>query len=77
MSPHGFDLDLTKPTQSGVYFVGVNDLDRLARAAESLQERTRERAQANGRDQQGNVSISFKQFGVENDFVEVVADGVT
>jgi RNAse (barnase) inhibitor barstar len=33
MSPHGFDLDLTKPTQSGVYFVGVNDLDRLARAA--------------------------------------------
>ncbi|HWX67484.1 MAG TPA: barstar family protein [Rhodanobacter sp.] len=33
MSAHGFDLDLTKPTQNGVYFVGVNDLDRLARAA--------------------------------------------
>jgi RNAse (barnase) inhibitor barstar len=33
MSAHGFDLDLTKPTQSGVYFVGVNDLDRLARTA--------------------------------------------
>jgi RNAse (barnase) inhibitor barstar len=33
MSAHGFDLDLTKPTQSGVYFVGVDDLDRLARAA--------------------------------------------
>jgi RNAse (barnase) inhibitor barstar len=33
MTPHGFDLDLTKPTQSGVYFVGVNDLDRIARAA--------------------------------------------
>jgi RNAse (barnase) inhibitor barstar len=33
MSAHGFDLDLTKPTQSGVYFVGVDDLDRLARTA--------------------------------------------
>ncbi|MFC5581215.1 barstar family protein [Rhodanobacter terrae] len=33
MSAHGFDLDLTKPTQSGVYFVGVADLDRLAGAA--------------------------------------------
>jgi RNAse (barnase) inhibitor barstar len=33
MSTHGFDLDLTKPTQSGVYFVGVNDIDRLARTA--------------------------------------------
>ena len=33
MSAHGFDLDLTKPTQSGVYFVGVDDLDRLAKAA--------------------------------------------
>ena len=33
MSAHGFDLDLTKPTQSGVYFVGANDLDRLARTA--------------------------------------------
>ena len=33
MSTHGFELDLTKPTQSGVYFVGVNDLDRLARTA--------------------------------------------
>jgi RNAse (barnase) inhibitor barstar len=33
MSEHGFDLDLTKPTQSGVYFVGVNDIDRLARNA--------------------------------------------
>lgn len=33
MSARAFDLDLTKPTQSGVYFVGVDDLDRLARAA--------------------------------------------
>lgn len=33
MNAHGFDLDLTRPSQSGVYFVGVNDLDRLARAA--------------------------------------------
>ncbi len=33
MSARAFDLDLTKPTQSGVYFVGVSDLDRLARAA--------------------------------------------
>ncbi|MEO8997937.1 MAG: barstar family protein [Rhodanobacter sp.] len=33
MNAHGFDLDLTKPTLSGVYFVGVNDLDRLARMA--------------------------------------------
>ena len=33
MSPRGFDLDLTRPGLSGVYFVGVNDLDRLARAA--------------------------------------------
>lgn len=33
MSAHGFDLDLTKPTQSGVYFVGLNDIDRLARTA--------------------------------------------
>ncbi|WP_158885240.1 barstar family protein [Rhodanobacter sp. L36] len=28
-----FDLDLTRPTQSGVYFVSVDDLDRLARIA--------------------------------------------
>lgn len=33
MNAHGFDLDLTRPSQSGVYFVGVADLDRLARAA--------------------------------------------
>ena len=33
MNAHGFDLDLSRPSQSGVYFVGVNDLDRLARAA--------------------------------------------
>ncbi len=33
MSRNGFDLDLTRPSQSGVYFVGVNDLDRLAKAA--------------------------------------------
>ena len=33
MSGHGFDLDLTKPTQSGVYFVGITDLDHLARTA--------------------------------------------
>jgi hypothetical protein len=28
-----FDLDLTRPMQSGVYFVGVDDLDRLSRNA--------------------------------------------
>ncbi|EIM02075.1 barnase inhibitor [Rhodanobacter thiooxydans] len=33
MNLHGFDLDLTRPGLSGVYFVGVNDLDHLARAA--------------------------------------------
>ncbi|MFC5525615.1 barstar family protein [Rhodanobacter ginsengisoli] len=33
MSTKGFDLDLTRPAHGGVYFVGVNDLDRLARAA--------------------------------------------
>jgi hypothetical protein len=33
MSAHRFDLDLTQPSQSGVYFVGADDLDRLAKAA--------------------------------------------
>ncbi|MGP1665668.1 MAG: barstar family protein [Rhodanobacter sp.] len=33
MTARRFDLDLTRPTQSGVYFVGVNDIDRLARNA--------------------------------------------
>ena len=33
MNVHGFDLDLTKPALSGVYFVGSRDLDRLAKAA--------------------------------------------
>ena len=33
MSRNRFDLDLTRPSQSGVYFVGVNDIDRLATAA--------------------------------------------
>jgi hypothetical protein len=33
MSAHRFDLDLTQPAQSGVYFVGIDDLDRLAKAA--------------------------------------------
>ncbi|MEP6897950.1 MAG: barstar family protein [Rhodanobacter sp.] len=33
MSPRDFELDLTRPTQSGVYFVGVADLDRLSRLA--------------------------------------------
>lgn len=33
MSAHAFDLDLTRPAQSGVYFVGVDDLDRLSKAA--------------------------------------------
>jgi RNAse (barnase) inhibitor barstar len=33
MNPRSFDLDLTRPGLSGVYFVGINDLDRLARAA--------------------------------------------
>ncbi|WP_426689207.1 barstar family protein [Rhodanobacter ginsengiterrae] len=33
MSPRRFDLDLTRPSQSGVYFVGSDDLDRLARNA--------------------------------------------
>jgi len=33
MSSRGSDLDLTRPSQNGVYFVGADDLDRLARAA--------------------------------------------
>ncbi|MEO7066362.1 MAG: barstar family protein [Rhodanobacter sp.] len=33
MSTHSFDLDLTRPTQNGVYFVGADDLDRLAKGA--------------------------------------------
>jgi RNAse (barnase) inhibitor barstar len=33
MSTSRFDLDLTRPSQSGVYFVGVSDIDRLARTA--------------------------------------------
>ncbi|KZC18398.1 barnase inhibitor [Rhodanobacter sp. FW510-R12] len=33
MNAHGFDLDLTRSSQNGVYFVGTDDLDRLARAA--------------------------------------------
>ena len=33
MSSRGSDLDLTRPSQNGVYFVGSDDLDRLARAA--------------------------------------------
>ena len=33
MSTHGLDPDLTRPTQSGVYFVGAHDLDRLAKTA--------------------------------------------
>jgi RNAse (barnase) inhibitor barstar len=28
-----FELDLTRPMQSGVYFVGADDLDRLAKRA--------------------------------------------
>jgi RNAse (barnase) inhibitor barstar len=33
MSKRAFELDLTRPAQSGVYFVGVDDIDRLARIA--------------------------------------------
>ncbi len=33
MSARRFDPDLTRPTQSGVYFVGTDDLDRLAATA--------------------------------------------
>lgn len=33
MSTHAFDLDLTRPSLSGVYFVAAADLGRLARAA--------------------------------------------
>lgn len=33
MSAKDFELDLTRPSQSGVYFVGIRDIDRLARAA--------------------------------------------
>jgi RNAse (barnase) inhibitor barstar len=33
MSARDFDLNLTRPSQSGVYFVGEDDLDRLDRAA--------------------------------------------
>ncbi len=33
MTAQNFELDLTRPLQSGVYFVGINDIDRLARTA--------------------------------------------
>jgi RNAse (barnase) inhibitor barstar len=33
VSPREFDLDLTRPTQNGVYFVAATDLDDLARRA--------------------------------------------
>jgi RNAse (barnase) inhibitor barstar len=33
VSTRGFDPDLTRPGQNGVYYVGVNDLDRLAKTA--------------------------------------------
>jgi RNAse (barnase) inhibitor barstar len=33
VSARRFDPDLTRPTQSGVYFVGTDDLDRLAATA--------------------------------------------
>ena len=33
MSAGRFELDLTRPSQSGVYFVGADDIDRLDRAA--------------------------------------------
>lgn len=33
MSTRGFDPELTRPAQSGVYYVGADDLDRLARSA--------------------------------------------
>lgn len=33
MSTHEFDLDLTRPSLGGVYFVGIDDLDHLARRA--------------------------------------------
>jgi RNAse (barnase) inhibitor barstar len=33
MSQHGFDPDLTNPMQGGVYYVGADDLARLAMAA--------------------------------------------
>jgi RNAse (barnase) inhibitor barstar len=33
MSRSDFDLDLTRPSQSGVFFVGTDDIDRLGRLA--------------------------------------------
>ena len=33
MSRQDFELDLTRPSQGGVYFVGSDDLDRLERRA--------------------------------------------
>ncbi|MEO6927479.1 MAG: barstar family protein [Rhodanobacter sp.] len=33
MSAKDFELDLTRPSQNGVYFVGIRDLDRLAARA--------------------------------------------
>jgi RNAse (barnase) inhibitor barstar len=33
MSARDFELNLTRPSQNGVYFVGVRDLDRLASTA--------------------------------------------
>ncbi|MBQ4853345.1 barstar family protein [Rhodanobacter sp. B2A1Ga4] len=37
MSTHGFDLDLTRTAMNGVYFVGADDLGRLARGAGEAQ----------------------------------------
>lgn len=33
MNGESFDLDLSRPAMNGVYFVGIDDLERLARAA--------------------------------------------
>ena len=33
MSAKDFELDMTRPSQNGVYFVGIRDLDRLAARA--------------------------------------------
>ena len=33
MNARGLDPDLSRPTESGVYFVGAGDLDRLAKTA--------------------------------------------
>lgn len=53
MSAKNFELDLTRPSQNGVYFVGIRDLDRLARTAgrDELSVRRTDLAGCHGKDE--------------------------